>query len=80
MKFGQLLEQKVRNLFLQNHVENKERRLVPDLFVFKKALGTVKASGQHPSFNAPRLRHTIKINFITLQTVEPEICSILGFL
>ena len=44
---------------------------------FEKALYEVKASGQHPSFGSPRLGHTIKANCIKLQTVDPEICSIL---
>ena len=30
-------------------------------------------------FGSPHLRHTIKTNIMKLQTVEPEICSILIF-
>ena len=56
MKYGQLIEYNVRNLFLQ-----KSSSL---LFVFKKALFEVKASGwHHLSFNMfwyPRVGHTIK--------------------
>ena len=51
------------------------------ILLFKKALYKVKASGQHLTlyFGRPLLRHTIKINFITFQTDDPEICSILIF-
>ena len=39
MKFGQLIEYNVRNVFLKDHTENDTVRLVPDLFLFfKKAL------------------------------------------
>ena len=45
MKFGQLIEYSVRNIFLQNHAENEAGRLVPDLFLFfKKALYEVETS------------------------------------
>ena len=39
MKFGQLIEYNMRNIFLQkNHVQNDVGRLVPGLFLlFKKA-------------------------------------------
>ena len=38
--------------FFKSHVENKVRRLVPDLFLlFEKALYEVKASGLHLSDN-----------------------------
>ena len=44
MKFGQLIEYTVRNIFVQG---KEARRLVPDLFLFfKKALCEVKASGR----------------------------------
>ena len=39
-------------IFFKSHVENKVRRLVPDLFLlFEKALYEVKASGLHLSYN-----------------------------
>ena len=45
MKFGQLIEYSVRNIFLQNHAENEAGRLVPDLFLFfKKALYEVETN------------------------------------
>ena len=51
--------------------------------VFKEnALCKVKASGQLPSFKIfqqVQLVHTIKTSFITIQTVDPGICLILGF-
>ena len=49
---------------------------------FKKALYEVKASGLQLSFNIfrqPSTWHTIKTNCIKLQTIDPEICSILIF-
>ena len=54
------------------------------LFVFKEALYKVKASDQRfivlTYFDRPRLEHTVKTNFTTFQTVNPEIRSILNFL
>ena len=38
-------------LFFKNHAENKARRLVADLLLYKKALYEVKASGLQLSFN-----------------------------
>ena len=50
MKFGQLSEYNMRNIF--KPAENQAGRLVPDLFLFfKKALFEIKASNQHLSFN-----------------------------
>ena len=50
MKFGQLKENNMRNIFLQKS-QNEAGRLVLDLFsIFKKALYEVKASGQHLNF------------------------------
>ena len=34
MKFGQLIKNNKRNIFLQNYAENETRRLFPDLFIF----------------------------------------------
>ena len=46
MKFGQLIEYNMRNIFLENQAQNETGRLVSDLFsFFKKALYEVKASG-----------------------------------
>ena len=46
MKFGQLIEFNVRNIYFKNHAKNKVGRLVPDLFLlFKKALYKVNPSG-----------------------------------
>ena len=45
MKFGQLIQYKKRNIFLQKSCKNETGRLVPDLFLFfRKALYEVKAS------------------------------------
>ena len=38
MKFGQFIEYRKRNTFLQNHAEIEAGRLVPDLFLFLKKL------------------------------------------
>ena len=52
LKFGQVVQDNKRNIFLQKSVENEAGRLVPDLFLFvKKALYEVKASGLQLSFN-----------------------------
>ena len=37
MKFGQLIEYNMRNIFLNNYTENETGRLVPDLFFLKKS-------------------------------------------
>ena len=34
MKFGQLREYNMRNVFFKNHAENEAGRLLPDLFFF----------------------------------------------
>ena len=34
MKLGQLIEYIKRNIFIENYAENKQGRLVPDLFFF----------------------------------------------
>ena len=84
MKFGQLIEHNVKNIF-KNHAENKVAELVPYPFFFfkkkKKALYEVKASALHLSinFDNPALGHTVKTNCIKLSTVDPELCSILIF-
>ena len=38
MKFGQLIEYNVRNIFLKSHAENEAGRLVPEIFWFLKKL------------------------------------------
>ena len=67
-----------------NHAENKVGRLIPEQFLFsKKDLCQVKTSDQHLSliyFGRARVAHAIKTNFITFQTVDLEICSILIFI
>ena len=37
MKFGQLREYEVRNIFLKNYADHEAGRLVPDPFLFSKA-------------------------------------------
>ena len=52
MKFGEVIEYNIKNGFLQNHLETKTWRLLPEpISFFQKALYEVKASGQHRSFN-----------------------------
>ena len=84
MKFGQSIEYNRKNMFFQKSCKNEAERLVPELSLFfKKALLKIKTSGKHIlaliHFGRPRLRHTIKANFITFQTIDSEICSILTF-
>ena len=83
MKFGQLIEYNKRNIFFEHHVENQTGRLVPGRFlIFKKTLYKIKESGLDPGFTAsrqPSNQHTIKTNCIKLQTINPEIYSILIF-
>ena len=84
MKFGQLIEHNVKNIF-KNHAENKVAELVPYPFLKKKkrkeALYEEKASALHLSINFDNtaLGHTVKTNCIKLSTVDPELCSILIF-
>ena len=79
MKLGQLLEYNQRSIFLQNNAENDAKRLVPDHFLFfKKALCEAKAN-LVSMLQQPSTWHTIKTSSIKLQTIVPEICSILTF-
>ena len=54
-----------------------------DLFLyFKRAFYNVKGSDLYLNFNIfqqPSAWHTTKINFINLQTIDPDICPILTF-
>ena len=71
MKFGQLTLQKACRKW------SRETSFRP-LFVFQKTLFKVKGGGQHLVliyFGRPQLGHTIKTNFITFQTVDPETYS-----
>ena len=69
--------------FLKNHTENETGRLVPDLFLFfEKSLCEVKANDLELNFSIfqqSSTRHMIKANCIKLQTIDPEISSILVF-
>ena len=52
MKFGQLIQWNVRNIFFKSYAGNDAGRLVPDLFLyFKNALYKVKTNGHDLSFN-----------------------------
>ena len=83
MKLSQLIEYIVRKIFSQNYAENEVGTLGPDPFLFfNKTLDKVKASGQDLSFNIFWQTSTWTYNknkFITFQTVDPEICSMLIF-
>ena len=74
MKFGQLIELKVRNIFLQESYRKWAGRLVPDHFQ-KQVVDTVILI----YFGSPRLEHTIKANCTKLQNVDPEIGTNLIF-
>ena len=69
--------------FFKNFTENGARGLVPDPFLFfKKALHKVKqvvSTLNLMYFGRPQIEHTIKARFITFQTVDLEIWSILIF-
>ena len=71
------------NSFFQKSFRNEAGRLVPELFLlFKKALYEIKASGLQISFNIfwqSLTWRTIKTDCIKLQTIDPEISSILIF-
>ena len=81
MKVGQLIENSVRKILFKNHAENEADILVPDLFLLvRKALSEEKkVSLVSISFGSPRLGDTIKTNCMKLQTLNPEILSILIF-
>ena len=83
MKLSRLIDNNKRNTFLQKLCRNEAGRLVPDLFLFfKYALYEVKASDLQLNFNIfrqPSTQDSIKTNGIKLQTIDPEICSILIF-
>ena len=78
MKFSQLIEYNVTNIFLEQIAENEAGRLDAHLFVFcffkkKKALYKVKqliSTLISIYFSTPRLGHTIDVNCIKFQTVE----------
>ena len=83
-KFGQVIEHDKRNIFLQQSWKKycRETR-TPELFLFfKKDLSELKARDLQPNFNILRQSSTwdtIKANSMKLQTIDPEICSILIF-
>ena len=65
---------------MKYYAENGAERLVPDLFLFlKNALYEVKASGLQRSSNLYRIALAHNKNEIKLQTIRPEIFSILFF-
>ena len=75
MKFGQLIEYNVRNIFFKKNTENEAGRLVTDLFLFlKNALYEVQAGKLALSFNIFNiLGDTIKTNCVKIQAVDPKI-------
>ena len=79
MKFSQLIEYNVTNIFLEQIAENEAGRLVAHLFVLfffskkKEALYKVKqliSTLISIYFSTPRLGHTIDVNCTKFQTVE----------
>ena len=78
MKFGQLIEHKVRNIFLQKPCKKWARENSLDLFLFvdiKQVFNTLVLI----YFGRPPLGHTTDRNFITFHIVDLEKCSILIF-
>ena len=86
MKFGHLLEYNVRNIFLKKSCRKWDRetssRPLSVLFFFlnfiwgkKQVVCTLVAI----YFDSLQLGHPIKTNHIKLQTIDPELCSILIF-
>ena len=78
-----MIEYNKNSNFPQNLAQNDARRLVPDLFFFfRKALYEAKTISLQLSFNIFRESstwHTIETNCTKLETIDPEICSILIF-
>ena len=64
MKFDQLIEYNTRNNFFKNHVENKARELVPEVFLFFEKLyirqKQVVCTLVSIDFDRPPLEHAIK--------------------
>ena len=80
MKSHQLIGDTREIFFFKNHAEDEAGRPVPDLFLFfKKALYEIKASCLQFRISIAPNWHIIKKNFIKLQIIDPEICSILIF-
>ena len=82
MKFVKQETKTIEMFFFKNYAENEAGRLVLDLFLFLIKLNEVKAIGLQLSFNIfryPWTWYTIKTKCIKLQTINPEIYSILIF-
>ena len=83
MKLNQWIEYNKRTSFFKNYAENEAGKLVPDLCLFlKNSQYEVKAYGLQLGFirsREPLTCNTVKTNCIKLQTIDPEICSILIF-
>ena len=76
MKFGPLIEYYVANIFLQNHAENEAGILKNASYNVKKQVTNTFVLIY---FGRPQLGHTMTTNLKTIQTVHPEVCSILIF-
>ena len=44
MKMGQLIEYKIRNIFLKNYTQNEVEKLVAELFIKKNKIGHISES------------------------------------
>ena len=44
MKMGQLIEYKIRNIFLKNYTQNEVEKLVAELFIKKNEIGHISES------------------------------------
>ena len=72
----------LRSIFLQKLWKHEAGRLVPDFFLlFEKTLHMAKVVSilVLKYFDRPRLVHQMKTNFVTLQTVDLKIWSVLIF-
>ena len=79
MKFGQLIKYIMRNIFLQGLCRKRGGRLVPNLKKKRFKVKHVISRLVLIYFGRPQVGDTIKTNFITFQTVDPEKWRILIF-
>ena len=84
MKFGQLIKYSLINIFLHTSIRKWERETSSRPVFFFKKKHYVRSMQMVSTllliyFGKPRLEHTIKTNFITFQTDDLEVCSILIF-
>ena len=83
MKFGQLIEYNVRNIFLQKSFRKRNKKEIVLVLFFSENFMQSKSKQFAPQFQyffgSFGLGHTTKINCMKLQTDDPEICFISVF-